>query len=202
MATAVTQNTQDLQDHPDPGWTKPENAKEALERGLEFARDEERWACGDWFEPLFSSDIKTDDYGDTDVSRLTCWNVKACAAGILVITCLDGKAVRSYFKHQTNPSELLKKDPVGAEAAQLLYAGLHDQEPNEYTTPSTAIDGIVQFNDRPGGGGVEDSDALVEHHGKIVEGFERAVALADRPSQEVRDAIALLEGRGYTVAKA
>jgi hypothetical protein len=201
MATAVTQNTQNTDHHPDPGWTKPETVKEALERGLEFARSEERWACGDWFAPLFPGDLKTDHLGRHDPSKLTCWNVKACAAGILVLTCLDGQAIRRYFRDQVNPSELLRHDEVGAEAARLLYAGLHDQEPDEYTTTSLAIDGIVAFNDKPGTA-EDDSERLAAHHSRIVEGFERAVALADRPSQEVRDAIALLEGRGYTVAKA
>lgn len=156
----------------DPGWTKPENATVALERGLDIARDEQKWTRGAWFTlDRIKTRAKVTPWGEVDCDKLVCTDVTACAGGILVIVCLNGPTLRAYFKGEVAPGVALASDEVGSAAAGLLRRGL--VEVFGHYAEGRAVDQIVTINDLD-----YDHGDRAAHHSKIVRGFERAVELS------------------------
>lgn len=168
----------------------PETPLEALERSLEWARDESRWSDGvlcEW---------KDRDKRPKDVTSITapeelakvCHNVKACAMGILMIAMGNGRTALDIFLSRTKETWLL--DQSGGEEATLLLArGFHPRG-KKFTDFREAASFVEAYNDD----WAEESDfydensgafleqkylkSRSEHHARIVRGFERAVKYA------------------------
>jgi hypothetical protein len=176
------------------GWTKPKTVLEALERSLEHARDEDKWASGNWFEIDFRL-IVTEEYDDSvgdivekvdpssmeqfakQVEASVCTDIKACSAGIVAIETLDGEALFEYLRNGQEMSEdILMADPIAKGAFEFLADGLRREfgVPSGHDYHTEAIAQVVSINDRVGYSGWSPEG----HHAKIVRGFERAVELA------------------------
>jgi hypothetical protein len=186
------------------GWTKPETVIEALERSLEHAKIEEKWVSGGWFDTASLSDeiptdLTDDGYGEVDmavvkefsegVAKMECTNVAACSAGIVAIETLDGEALYEYLRASEElSSEWLAQDEVFAGAIKYVAKGFlevfgEEEPPYEgaiMPDPDT-VDGavhiIVSCNDSTPRGELT-AFGEVKHHTLIVNGFEKALAMA------------------------
>jgi hypothetical protein len=160
-------------------WDKPTTPVEALTIALEMAREEAAWTAGNWFQfPIFQDHERYEQAkaeGDDFVPEV-CTDVKACAAGILLIALGNGPVLQQAFRTGAVPvSGLLYDDEVGSSAAAFLAKGFIEQsdtprlfgEPS-VVRPGAAIDVITGLND----------GAFRYAHDKIVAGFERALELA------------------------
>jgi hypothetical protein len=175
------------------GWTKPASVLEALERSLEHARIEEKWASGAWFNVDIV--LEHDEFGDDvteaskeefdkTISGMTCTDVPACSAGIVAIETLDGEALYHYL---ANSEELdtnwLAEDPIFAGAIKLVARGFEEvfgtlkpAYEGQHMPDADSVDGAVNIiiarNDS------ESNSATRSHHARIVASFEKAVELA------------------------
>jgi hypothetical protein len=163
-------------------WTKPQSTVELLERSLARARDEEKWAIGQWCSPstqaldavAFDSGDKTDAFWEQE-----CQNAPACAMGIILLEGLDGKFFREYVYGRITGETAIRSDAMCSEAVMLLAQALDATEYEyEYKYVDDAISHVMDINDHPPYVDNEGGFDRQAHHARIVAGFEKAVELA------------------------
>ncbi len=157
-------------------WTKPQSTVELLERSLARARDEEKWAMGEWcstspeVQDAIAEGDKTDAFWEKE-----CQNAPACAMGIILLEGLDGKFFREYLYGRITGEAAIRSDAMCSEAVMLL-AGALDGYGYEYI--DDAICKVMDTNDHPPYTDNEGNFDKQAHHARIVAGFEKAVELA------------------------
>jgi hypothetical protein len=129
------------------GWNEPKQPSEALALGEDYARMEGLWCSGVLFtlrnkeENTALADEGAHEELNCDCEEckvrkialarieekgLTCGDIQACGIGILIMSVLDGPAVKSYFtlgdEGQKIEAELIKHK-VGGPASVFLAAG-------------------------------------------------------------------------------
>lgn len=164
-------------DKPDPGWVKPANPREAILRCIPYIEDPFKWTDGEWFAltPAAERKLRDPEIGP-DYSRLTCSDVRACAAGVIIIVCLDGPALRQYYLNGQNLDleEVILSDPLAKATATLVAEAIVELGYDNATPPrnprTMPVSVITSFNDQGRGG---------EHREQIAGAFRYAARAAD-----------------------
>lgn len=86
-----------------PNFTPPKGEIEILDRAWEFAKQEENWECGGWFK------YKKGVTFEQKHTEPICFNVRACAMGIMVLVAGDGPVVYEWMYGDGGSHTLLDK---------------------------------------------------------------------------------------------